>query len=306
LLYGRFFTFYSPKWVFISAIIFFEVGSAVCGAAPTSSGFIVGRAIAGVGSAGIMCGVIVIIVHCLPLHKRPMYTGFMGAVFGISSVIAPLLGGVFTDDISWRWCFYINLPLGAVALFIITLILKPTPPPNPCPETSFSGRLRKLDPLGTICFLPSIVCLLLALEWGGEKYAWSDGRIIALFVLFGVLLIAFIVIQVWRQEEATVPPRLISQRSIACGLWYVLCLGGSMMVYVYYLPIWFQAVKGVSAVKSGIMSLPLVLGLVAASIMSGIFVSKLGYYNPFMYASVIVMSIGAGLFTTFTTETNHS
>lgn len=246
-----------------------------------------------------------IIVHCVPLHRRPMYTGFMGAVFGISSVIAPLMGGAFTDRVTWRWCFYINLPIGAVVIFIIILILEPMPPPNPSTEKSLAGRLRKLDPLGTLFFLPSIVCLLLALQWGGAKYAWSNGRIIALFVLFGVLLITFIGIQLWRQEEATVPPRLIKQRTVACGMWYTTCLGGSMMVFVYYIPIWFQAIKGVSAVQSGIMVLPLVLGLVIASTSAGILVSKLGYYNPFLYASVIVMSIGAGLFTTFTTTTDH-
>lgn len=304
LTFGRVYTFYSPKWVFLVAIGLFEVGSAISGAAPNSVSFIIGRAVAGLGAAGIFSGAIILITYTVPLRKRPAYTGLLSAMFGIASVAGPLLGGTFTDKLTWRWCFYINLPIGAITVIIILFILK-LPGTNDTDQSSIRERISRLDPLGTICLIPSLVCLLLALQWGGSTYPWSDRRMIALLVLFGVLMIAFIAIQVWKQEGATVPPRIIKKRSIAAGFFFTICVGASMNLIVYYLPIWFQAIKGASAVKSGVMNLPMILGLVVASIMGGGLVTALGYYTPFMIASSILMSIGAGLITTFTPETGH-
>ncbi|QVM10208.1 hypothetical protein D8B26_004869 [Coccidioides posadasii str. Silveira] len=305
LLYGKVYTLYHPKWVYVCSIVLFEVGSTICGAAPTSTAFIVGRAIAGLGSAGMFSGTVVIIVNTVPLRKRPAYTGFMGGIFGISSVVAPLLGGAFTDNVSWRWCFYINLPIGGFAMVIILLLLKLPHVKKADNKASIGRHIMRLDPLGTICFLPSMVCLLLALQWGGSTYPWSSGKVIPLLVVFAVLICAFVAIQIWGAEDATVPPRIFTQRSILSGFWYTICVAGSMLVIVYYLPIWFQAIKGASAVKSGIMNLPLILSLVLGSIMAGGLVTATGYYNPFMFLCCVLMSIGAGLITTFTPTTGH-
>lgn len=172
-------------------------------------------------------------------------------------------------------------------------------------ELTFKEKLWKLDPIGTSLFLPAIICLLLALQWGGSVYAWRSWRIILLFVLFGVLFAGFVGVQFWVNESATVPPRILRQRSIAAGFWYMNMVGGCFMVMVYYLPIWFQAIKGDTPIHSGISTLPLLLALVVASIMSGIFVSKIGYYTPNMIAGSVLLSIGAGLFTTFAVHTAH-
>lgn len=239
----------------------------------------------------------------IPLHKRPLFQGIFGAVFGISSILGPLVGGAFTTRVSWRWCFYINLPIGAIVVAIILLILKTPPSKN---TETITQRLWKLDPLGTIVFLPGIVCILLALQWGGTTYAWSNARIIALFILGGVLLVLFLLIQ-WRGGvNATIPFHIISQRSVASGAFFSALIPGSMMVIIYFLPIWFQAIKGVSAVKSGIDTLPLVMSLVVASIMAGGLTAKIGYYVPQLIACSVIMSIGAGMMTTLTPETGES
>jgi MFS family permease len=152
--------------------LLFEVGSAVCGSAPNSVAFIVGRAIAGVGSAGITSGVIVILVYAVPLHNRPKYQGLIGAVFGVSSIVGPLVGGAFTSHVTWRWCFYINLPFGAVAMALIFWLLDI--PDREETKKPLGEKLAQLDALGTVALLPGVVCLLLALQWGGSKYPVSS------------------------------------------------------------------------------------------------------------------------------------
>jgi MFS family permease len=296
LLFGKFYTFYPPKWVLLIAISLFELGSAICGSAPNSIAFIIGRAIGGLGSSGIFTGALVTAQRILPLHKRPVVMGIMGALFGISAVAGPIIGGALTTKASWRWCFYINLPFGGVAIVVLAVVLKATAPAKA--GTTFKAQLVQLDPLGSLCFLPGIVCLILALQWGGSQYSWSNTRIVVLFILAFVLLLAFALIQIWKGELATVPPHVFKQRSVVSGFIYATCNGASMLLMTYYLPIWFQAIKGVDALQSGIDTLAFLLAVTVAAPVAGITVSKFGYYVPHMITSPIFMSIGAGLITT--------
>ncbi|TAQ89109.1 hypothetical protein B7494_g2571 [Chlorociboria aeruginascens] len=243
LIYGRIYTFYSPKWVLLVAIGIFELGSTVCGAAPNSDAFIIGRAIG----------------------------------------------------------FYINLPIGALVVLILLFILHTPPSQN---KDTVRQKIMKLDPYGSIVFLPGIVCFLLALQWGGTTYSWSNVRIIILFILAFILLSIFTYLQFHLGDNATVPIRIISQRSVASGVYFSLLSPGSMMIIVYFLPQWFQAILGVSAVKSGIDTLPLVLALVLASITSGVITGKTGYYVPQLLACSVIMSIGVGLLTTLKIDTS--
>ncbi|RSL94039.1 hypothetical protein CEP52_012895 [Fusarium oligoseptatum] len=260
LLWGRIYTFYSTKLIFIAAVI-------------------------------------------LPLEKRPMYIGMMGSIFGVASIVGPLMGGAFTDNVTWRWCFYINLPIGGAVLAVLFPFLHV---PQVTNTETLKRQFIRMDPIGTVLFLPGIVCLILALQWGGASYPWSDGRIIALFIVAGVLLLAFMGVQIWRQEDATTPPRIVSQRSVACGIFYAMCIGGGMISLLYTLPIWFQAIKGTSAIQSGIDTIPLVLSLVVGAIMSGAIITRTGYYVPWMFVAAVLTSVGSGLMTTFETNTSHS
>ena len=150
-----------------------------------------------------------------------------------------------------------------------------------------------------------MICLLLALQWGGTSYSWDNARIIALFGLAGILLIAFGFVQIWRKEDATIPPRIIKQRSVAFGAVYTSCVSGAMISMLYTLPLWFQGVKGTSAVQSGIDNIPMVLSLVVASILSGATISRTGHYVPWMFVAAIFMATGSGLITTFKVGTGH-
>lgn len=234
LIFGKLYTFYSVKWVYLFAIFLFEVGSVVCGATPNSLGLILGRAIAGLGSAGVFSGALLIVSRSVPLRQRPMYMGLIGAMYGVASVAGPLMGGAFTDNVTWRWCFYINLPFGAVTSLFIILFLQLPAPKVAAKTSTFTEQLLSFDLEGTILFIPGIISLLLALQWGGTKYPWNSARIIALFVVFGVLIIGFVAVQIWKQERATVPPRIFMNRTVWSCAVFAACLGAAFFVMVYY------------------------------------------------------------------------
>lgn len=198
-----------------------------------------------------------------------------------------------------------NLPIGAVTLFVITFFYADPQMARPLAE-SFMERLKRFDPIGTVIFMPAIICLLLALQWGGTEYPWNNIRIVALFVIFGVLILAFLYVQHWQGENATVPPRIMSNRSVWSSSLFGFFTAAAFFLMVYYLPIWFQAVQGASAVDSGLRNLPMLISIVVASMIAGVAVTVFGYYTPFMIASTVLISIGAGLLSTFEPSTERT
>lgn len=232
LFFGKLYTFYSAKWVFLSGLGIFEIGSLVCAVAPNSVSLIIGRAIAGIGAAGLFSGAIIIIANTVPLRIRPIYIGILSSMHSIASVAGPILGGAFTDHLSWRWCFWINLPLGGLtAIGIFFLMPTRAGEVQPLP---WKDQVKQFDLPGTLTMIPSIICLLLALQWGGSKYDWKNARIIVLMILFVLLFAAFVGIQIWQKDRATVPVRLMKNRSVFGASWYACCISAPMFVVAYY------------------------------------------------------------------------
>ncbi|KAL1860425.1 hypothetical protein Daus18300_009198 [Diaporthe australafricana] len=242
-------------------------------------------------------GGLLIIVKSLPSEKRPMNTGIISSMYGIASVAGPLLGGVFADKATWRWCFFINLPIGAIAVTVIVLVFQPPEQTTHKHNEPLMTRINHFDPIGTIIFIPAIVCLLLGLQWGGTTYPWGSGRVVALFALAGVLLAVFVAVQAWKQGDATVPPHIGRKRSVWSSAVFSFCLGAAQVVLIYY------AVQGVSAVESGLRVLPLLISGVVLALLSGVLVTVLGYFTPIMILGTVLMSIGAGLSSTWQPDT---
>ncbi|KAF2501909.1 putative MFS aflatoxin efflux pump [Lophium mytilinum] len=295
---GRIYQLYSTKWVYLLSISIFEVGSALCGAAPSSIAFIIGRAIAGIGAAGIFSGGIMIMVPLVPLRKRPIFNSFFGMAFGVSSVLGPLVGGSFADSskLTWRWCFYINLPIGGFTIIAMLLFLHLESPPRE--KLSLFAQMKLLDPLGLLFLVPSMVCLILALQWGGSTYSWSAPRIIVLLTIFAITFLLFLAVEVLTPSTAMAPTRVVLNRSVAGSMLFMFLLSGGLMAIVYYLSIWFQAAQGHSAMQAGIRTTPLVLSLVIFGIVAALVTEKLGYYVPVMLCGPVLCAVGAGMLST--------
>lgn len=293
----------------------FEIGSLICGkstlyhllhirilsthknpllgVAPNSLALIIGRAITGVGGAGISSGAFTIIAFSAPPKQRPAYIGILGASYGIAAAVGPLIGGAFTSHATWRWCFYINLPIGGVSAVIISLFYTP-PPASSLSNQPLREKILQMDLPGAFLLIGAMVCYALALQWGGISRPWGSSTVIGTLVGFAALLGAYIFIQWWQKDRASMVGRLF-ERNVIVAMIYIDLLAGTFFLLVYYLPIYFQVVSGVSAAESGIRNLPLILAQSVATVLSGVALSKFDRPLPFLLLGAGLTAIGSGL-----------
>ncbi|KAK3820057.1 MAG: major facilitator superfamily domain-containing protein [Benniella sp.] len=289
-LYGKFSDIFGRKSMMLFATITFMAGSAGAGAATSMTMLIVFRAIQGLGASGLLSIVLIIISDIFPLEDRPKYQSIIWSVFGISSVVGPLLGGVFVQQITWRWCFYINLPLGIVTIVTVILFLR-----LPFVRQGLRRQLARIDYMGTALIIAAVICLLLPITWGGTpEHPWDSAEIIALFCV-AVVLIALLMWIESKAVEAIIPPKLFLNKTVSVLFGVNFLTGMGFLGVIFYSPIYFQVVKGVGATASGLHLLPMVLGLVVASIASGAVLNKVKDYRIFIWIGTIMMSIGIGL-----------
>ncbi|KAJ7714162.1 ABC transporter [Mycena metata] len=310
LFYGQLLRIFPAKWVLICAIAIFELGSLVCALAQNVGQLIAGRTVSGLGAAGLFVAMLQIISQVTRLEDRPRLFGFFGALFGLSSVVGPLIGGALTDHVTWRWCFWINLPLGGVSVLGVLFLLTASPPLGSDPtKRSFRDimeQVRHLDFVGATLVSAAVTTLILALQWGGNTKPWGDKDVIICFVFAAVLTVAFVAWEIYVDETAMVPTSIFKSRSIYAILAFSFLTRFSMLIFSYYIPIFYQAARGSTATQSGIDLIPFMLGTVITIIASGQIIGKWGYYWPFLVGSPIFLAIGSGLLYTLNETTSSA
>lgn len=294
-LYGKLSDLYGRKNLYQAAILIFLVGSVLSGAAQSMAQLIVFRAVQGLGAGGLIALAMTIIADVVSPRERGRYQGYMGSVWALSSIAGPLLGGLFVDQLSWRWVFYINLPIGIIAMAVTGIAL-----------TLPSARQQHaIDYLGAALLVFGITALLLVTTWGGAEYAWGSATIVGLSVA-GIVALALFVLQERRAAEAILPPRLFRESVFTISSAIGFISGLAMFGALAFMPIYFQVVNGDSATASGLRMVALMLGAIAASTTVGRLTSRTGRYRVFPIIGTAIMLTGLLLLTRLTATTSDA
>ncbi|TDD49990.1 DHA2 family efflux MFS transporter permease subunit [Kribbella antibiotica] len=294
VLIGKFGDQFGRKRAFIVSVVLFMVGSFFAGGADSMTTLIIFRAIQGFGGGGLMVTASAVMADVVPLRERGKYQGFIGAAFGVSTVAGPLLGGLFVDHLSWRWSFYINLPLGAVVLLVALVAL---------PTVRAIGKPR-IDYLGILLIALAATGLTLVATWGGTEYPWLSPTILLMAAGSVVLLVAFVLVE-QRAAEPMLPMRLFRSSVFTISGILSFVVGFAMLGGITYLPTYLQFVRGESATASGLWMLPLIFGLMAMSLVSGTVISKTGHYRSFPIVGSLVMTLGLFLMSLLDATTSY-
>ncbi|KAK7739640.1 hypothetical protein SLS53_005607 [Cytospora paraplurivora] len=297
---GQAYGTFSVKTLFLASVILFEVGSALCGAAPNMNAMIVGRVLTGVGGAATYCGGLTYITVLTTDHERPLYMAGIAVMYSVGSVIGPIVGGGFADSsATWRWAFYINLVIAAV---LAPAFLWCLPRIDPKPSLRFGQKLRAQDWIGIVVYYGFTTCFCMAVTFGGAVYAWNSGSEIALWVMTGVLLAAFALVTLYHPlvpKADKLYPFHIAKRLELNNLQYQLFSAfGCLLIAVYYTPLIFQFTRGDNPVQAGVRLLPIVCMVGFFSIVSGALMPKLGYHMPwYVFGNALVLAGSACMFT---------
>ncbi len=294
-LWGKLSDLYGRRPAFQAAIGIFLVGSALCGAAQDIYQLIGFRALQGIGGGGLFAIALSIVGDVVPPRERGRYGGYFGAVFGVSSVAGPLLGGFFTDGPGWRWIFYVNVPVGGAALVITSVALA---------GARTSRQRHAIDWLGALLVVGTVTSLLLYLEWRGRDYGWADPG--ALVLLGGAVLLAVLFVVVERRAaEPILPLALFRGRVFTGGALFTFLGGAALFGGIIYLPVYFQTVQQMSATRSGLAMLPVVLGILVASVVCGRLLDRTGRYKPFPVLGAVLLIVAFGLLTQVGVDTPY-
>jgi EmrB/QacA subfamily drug resistance transporter len=279
-LWGKISDLYGRRLIFQVAIVIFLAGSALSGLSQNMGQLIGFRAVQGVGGGGLFAIALSIIGDVIPPRERGRYQGYFGAVFGVSSVAGPLLGGWLTDGPGWRWIFYINLPVGLAALVVTSMVLR----------MPVIRRQHKIDYLGAATIVGAVTCLLLYLDWRGNDYGWTDP--FALALVAGTVLLAGLFVAIERRaDEPIIPMRLFRNPVFSVGNLFAFLAGVAMFGTIIFLPVYLQAVKGFSPTESGLALLPAIVGIFSTSITSGQLITRTGRYKIFPVIGAVVMTV---------------
>ncbi|KAL6248731.1 hypothetical protein RBB50_003793 [Rhinocladiella similis] len=301
-LTGKVYTYFSLRYAFLSFVFVFELGSLLCGVAQSSTMLVIGRAVAGIGGSGIQNGALTMVAVAAPPSQRPTLMGIIMAMAGAGQLIAPLIGGALTEHATWRWCFYLNLPIGGVVLAVMACIQLPAYK-NRKASWTFRDVVRDFDITGFIIFAPACVMLLLALEWGGATYPWSSAKIIGLFVGSAGTFIAFFIWEYIHGENAMIPLPLMTMRVVYSSMLATFFQFGGLLIFSYYLPLWFQVIKHASPTLSAVYILPTFLSQIVSAILTGILVSRIGYVAPSTFVGSCLAALSSGLMSSFKLST---
>jgi EmrB/QacA subfamily drug resistance transporter len=294
-LYGKISDLYGRKTVFQAAIVIFLVGSALSGLAQSMGQLIAFRAVQGLGAGGLMALAIAIVGDVVSPRERGRYQGYIGAAFAVASVAGPLLGGFLVDHLSWRWAFYVNLPVGIAALLVTSVAL----------DLPFRRNGHTVDYLGAALLVAGVTCLLLVTVWGGDRYGWGSPTILGLAGA-GVLLLGAFAVQERRASEPVLPPRLFRDPVFRVATAALFLIGVAMFGAIVFLPLFLQVVGGASATSSGLLLLPLMGGIVASSVVVGRVIARTGHYRWYPVAGTALMTVAMGLLATMDAGTSRT
>ncbi|KAJ1913696.1 hypothetical protein H4219_005099 [Mycoemilia scoparia] len=300
-LYGKLSSIFGRLEVLMFALGIFLIGSALCGTAQTMIWLIVARAITGIGGGGVMAMIIIITSDITTIRERGRYMGTFNLAWTVASVIGPIVGGVFADKVSWRWCFYINLPIGAVTVVTSLIFLR-----IPTQRSSWLSKLKRVDFLGSFIVVSGLVLLLLALSWGGKEYAWNSAVVVALLVVGLVLLVVFVFVEAYIPAEPIVVMSLFKKRSVSAAFVASLMCGMVMFSLIFYVPIFFSVTQNMSSIDAGLRLLPFQAPTALFALVAGQIMAYYNYYRTLAAFGFALTTIGNGVLTLLTPETSVS
>ncbi|OBT85333.1 hypothetical protein VE02_05985 [Pseudogymnoascus sp. 03VT05] len=297
LVWGKVYGQMEAKITYLISLVIFEVGSALCGAAPTMNALIIGRVIAGVGGSGMYVGVMTLLSVTTSLQERPMYVGLTGLLWGIGTVLGPIIGGAFTDSSAgWRWAFYINLVIGGAFAPVYIFMLPKSDPRKGVPVLR---RFKELDWVGTVILMGAFVSFIMAVSFGGILYAWNSGQIIACFVvafsLFGIFAVQQELAIFTTVEQRIFPVQFLRSRTMLLLFAETSSAATGIVVPLYMIPLFFQFTQGDTALQAGVRILPYIFLMVFGCIVNGAVLSKYGYYMPWYLGGGFLFVIGSAL-----------